>query len=46
VPFELFVFALAVVALIAAGSPVAALVFAVIVVVNTALLTGLGQWDA
>jgi hypothetical protein len=46
VPFELFVFALAVVAFVAAGSPGAALVFAVIVVVNTALLTGLGQWDA
>jgi hypothetical protein len=46
VPFELFVFALAVVALIAAGRPVAAFVFAVVVVVNAALLTVLGQWEA
>jgi Protein of unknown function (DUF2568) len=46
VPFELFVFALAVVALIAAGSPVAAVVFAVVVILNAALLTVLGQWDA
>jgi hypothetical protein len=34
------------VALIAAGSPVAAVVFAVVVVVNAALLTALSQWDA
>jgi hypothetical protein len=40
------VFALAVVALIAAGSPVAAVVFAVVVILNAALLTVLGQWDA
>jgi hypothetical protein len=46
VPFELAVFALAAIALAAAGQGVAALVFAVVVVVNAVLLAVLGQLDA
>jgi hypothetical protein len=45
VPFELAVFALAATALAAAGSVLLAVVFAVFVVVNAALLTRLGQWE-
>ncbi len=44
--FELGVFALAVVALVAAGSPVAAAVFATLAVVNAVLLAALGQLEA
>jgi hypothetical protein len=44
IPFELAVFALAVLALLAAGSDAAALVLAVAVVVNAALITAFGQW--
>ena len=46
VPFELSVFCLATFALIAAGAPVAAAIFAVVVVVNAVLLTVLEQWEA
>jgi hypothetical protein len=45
VPFELGVFALAVLALLAAGSPVAAIVYAALVVVNAALMTVFHQWE-
>jgi hypothetical protein len=45
VPFELTVFGLAVLALLAAGSPVAAICFAVVVVINAALLVMLGQLE-
>jgi Protein of unknown function (DUF2568) len=45
VPFELFVFAGAVVALLAAGSTVGAVLFGALVVVNAALLTVFRQWD-
>jgi hypothetical protein len=44
-PFELAVFGLAVVALAAAGSTVVAVVFAVLIVLNAALLTVLDQWE-
>ena len=44
-PFELAVFALAALALLTA-STVAAIVFASLVIVNSALLTVLGQWEA
>jgi hypothetical protein len=46
VPFELSVFGLAVVALVAAGAPAAAAVFGVLVILNAALLTAWGQWEA
>lgn len=46
VPFELGVFALATVALVAASSTLAAVVFASAVLVNAALLTVFGQWEA
>jgi Protein of unknown function (DUF2568) len=46
VPFELGVFGLAVVALVAADAPVAAVVLAGVVVVNAALLTAFRQWEA
>lgn len=46
VPFELTVFALAGVALAAASSTLAAIVFASAALVNAALLTMFGQWDA
>jgi hypothetical protein len=46
VPFELAVFAAAVAALFAAGAPVLALIVAVLVVVNTALLFGFNQLEA
>jgi hypothetical protein len=45
IAFELSVFALAAVALLAAGSQVAAIAFAVAVVVNAVLLTYFDQWD-
>jgi hypothetical protein len=45
VPFELAVFGLAVVALLAAGGPTLAIIFGVLVVINAALLTVFGQWD-
>jgi hypothetical protein len=40
-----FVFALASLALVAAGSVLAAIVLAVVVVINSALLTALQQWE-
>jgi hypothetical protein len=46
VPFELSVFGLAVVALLAAGAGVAALVLATLVAANTALLARFRQWEA
>jgi hypothetical protein len=46
VPFELGVFALATVALVAASSTLAAVVFASAVLINAALLTVFGQWEA
>jgi hypothetical protein len=46
IPFEMSVFALATVALVAAGSVVLAIVFAVTAVVNAVLLTVLDQWGA
>jgi hypothetical protein len=45
VAFELAVFGLAIVALLAAGRPAAAIVFAVAVTVNVTLLTVFHQWD-
>jgi hypothetical protein len=45
VPFELGVFALAALALIAAGATTAAVVFAAAALVNAALLTALRQWE-
>ena len=45
VPFELSVFGLAVAALLAAGSPVAGVVFGVVVFINSALMTVFRQWD-
>ena len=44
-PFELTVFALAVLALLRASSA-AAIAFAAVVTLNAALLTTLGQWEA
>jgi Protein of unknown function (DUF2568) len=46
IPFELTVFGLAIVALLAAGAGTAALVLAVLVATSAALLTGFGQWEA
>jgi hypothetical protein len=43
---ELGLFAVAALALVLAGSPVLAAVFAVLVVVNAALLTVFDQWEA
>jgi hypothetical protein len=43
--FQLTIFALAAVALVAAGSAVAGLVLAVVAAGNAVLLTALGQWD-
>ena len=45
VPFELGVFALAALALLGAGSPVAAIVFAAAAMLNAALLTAFRQWE-
>jgi hypothetical protein len=45
VPFELCVFGVAVVALLAAGQPAAAIVFGVLAAVNAALLTAFDQLD-
>jgi hypothetical protein len=44
--FELGLFTLAAFALVAAGAPVLAAVFAVVVVVNALLLTVFDQWEA
>jgi hypothetical protein len=46
IAFEVSVFALAVVALIAAGAVPAAIVLGVLVAASTALLTALDQWEA
>jgi hypothetical protein len=46
IPFELTVFGLAVVALLAAGAPKAAVVLAVLVVTSAVLLTRFDQWEA
>lgn len=46
IPFELTVFAAAVVALFAAGAPVAAVVLAALAATSAALLTVLDQWEA
>ncbi len=46
IPFELTVFALAVVALFAEGAPVAAVVLALLAATIAALLTVLDQWEA
>jgi hypothetical protein len=45
IAFELAVFALATAALLAATAPALAIAFAVLVVLNSVLLTRLGQWD-
>jgi hypothetical protein len=45
-PFELGVFALAALALVAAGATIAAIVFVVAALVNAALLTSLDQWES
>jgi hypothetical protein len=45
IPFELSVFALAIVALFVADAPVAAIVLAVLVATSTALLTRFDQWE-
>jgi hypothetical protein len=44
--FELSVFGLAVVALFAAGAPIAAVVLAVLVATSALLLTRFDQWEA
>ena len=46
IPFELGFFAVAVVALLGAGAPVAAAVLAALVVLSTALLARFEQWEA
>lgn len=46
IPFELGFFALAAVALLGAGAPVAAAVLAGLVVLSTALLSRFDQWEA
>ncbi len=46
IPFELAFFGLALVALLALGAGAVAAVFGVAVVVNAALLTALGDWEA
>jgi hypothetical protein len=46
IPFELAVFALAVVALLAAGASRAAVVLALVVALSTALLSHFDQWEA
>jgi Protein of unknown function (DUF2568) len=46
IPLELGVFALAAVALVVAGSPVLAAVFAALAAINAALLTVFDQWEA
>jgi hypothetical protein len=46
IPFELGVFLLAAIALVACGHTVAAVVFAALVVGNAALLTVFDQWEA
>jgi hypothetical protein len=45
IPFELGVFALAAIALIAAGHTLAAIVFAVAAALNAVALTALDQWE-
>jgi hypothetical protein len=44
--FELAVFGLAIVALLAAGAPAAAVVLAVLVAMSTALLFRFDRWEA
>jgi hypothetical protein len=46
VPFELGVFALAALALVVAGATAAAIVFAVVALINAALLTAFDQWES
>ena len=46
IALELSVFALAALALVAAGAPVAAAIFAALVVVNAMLLTVFDQWES
>ena len=46
IPFELGIFALAVVALLAAGATAAAIVLAALVAMNALLLTRFDQWEA
>ena len=46
IPFELSIFALAIVALLLGGAPIAAAVLTILVVMSTALLTRFDQWDA
>jgi hypothetical protein len=46
VAFELSVFGLAIVALFAAGAPIAAVVLALLVATSALLLTRLDQWEA
>jgi hypothetical protein len=46
VTLELSVFALAALALVAAGAPVAAAIFAALVVINATLLTVFDQWES
>ena len=45
IPLELSIFALAALALVAAGQPLLGLVLAVVVVLNAALLTHFRQWE-
>jgi Protein of unknown function (DUF2568) len=45
IPFELTVFALAVVALLTVGHTAWAIVLAVVTAINAAVLTALDQWD-
>ena len=45
IPFELAVFALAALALLASGHEAIAIIFAATAATNAALLTWLGQWD-
>jgi hypothetical protein len=46
IAFELCVFTVAVIALLAARAPIAAVVLAVLVAASTALLTAFDQWEA
>jgi quinol-cytochrome oxidoreductase complex cytochrome b subunit len=46
IPFELGVFVVAAVALVACGHTIAAIVFAALVALNAALLTAFDQWEA
>ena len=46
IPFELSIFALAIVALLLGGAPIAAAVLTILVMMSTARLTRFDQWDA